>query len=131
MLFFTLHVIQISHNTQQGHNLGPIQQGTSRPLHKHEPIDSNIHTTLNKPLNLETFSFRIKPQSITVSDCVKTSHEILYHPFPSLGTKSHGLIWPPISNPYHYMTFIFKVNQVGKSPTLWSLSKLQVFGIPM
>ena len=50
MILFTQHVIHRSNNTQQGHNLGPIQQGNSRSLHKQEPIwfHASIHHFMTK-----------------------------------------------------------------------------------
>ena len=50
MILFTQHVIHRSNNTQQGHNLGPIQQGTSRSLHKQEPVwfHASIHHFITK-----------------------------------------------------------------------------------
>ena len=50
MILFTQHVIHRSNNTQQGHNFLPIQQGTSRSLHKQEPVwfHASIHHFITK-----------------------------------------------------------------------------------
>ena len=75
---FILHVIHISNNTQQGLNLGPIQQGTSRPLHNHEPVWFQSSIQHQTTINLETLRFQFKPQPTTVLDSMKPVIEILY-----------------------------------------------------
>ena len=74
------------------------------------------------------FQFLVKTLTPTVHDCVK----LVMNSIP-LSPKSwnnlHGLSWPPICNPYHYIAFRLKVNQVGKYPTSWRLSKLQLLTV--
>ena len=71
----TLHVIHQSHNTQQGHNLGPIQQGTSRSRHKPEPVwfHTSIQSLYHKTSNQtpKTSVSESKPNPNSVQDCPK------------------------------------------------------------
>ena len=89
-----------------------------------------IISSQNKQPKPGGINLGLKPQPTTVKDCVKTKHKISTIQSQIFGTKFHGLSWPPINSPYHFMAFRLKVNRVGKSLTLWSLSKLQVFWCP-
>ena len=68
--FHTLHVIHQNHNTQQGYNLGPIQQGTSWSLHKPEPvwfhtsIQSLYHKTSNQTPKTSVLESKPNPKSV-------------------------------------------------------------------
>ena len=94
---FTLHVIHTSHNTQPSHNLGPIQQGTSRPLRKHEPyfFQSSIqHQTTRQPRN---FLFPIQtPSHHSLRLCGTGHRNPLILQSQVFETKPYGLSWPPI-----------------------------------
>ena len=112
MILFTQHVIHRSNNTQQGHNLGPIQQGISRSLHKQEPVwfHASIYHFITKQAtqtrrhqsrdqNKTSTQFRTARKQFRKScpDCPKTVSKIpknFYTQSKKFRTEIYGLSRP-------------------------------------